>query len=148
MYLKSCPSTLKKIVHQKFSIIPFYCLGFWWHISFKFSIIISWFEQLKLSLLLHLWFTVLRLTLTRILLNFWVSFHRLLQMTWWSQTRLQNCLYTISYRAFHIFVQAKFPDGGLILGSSQFSVLPQLPPKTMLSFKEVKIDTKISNSLC
>jgi len=36
------------------------------------------------------------------------------------------------YRAFHRFGQAKFPDGGLDLGSSQFSILPQLPPKTML----------------
>ncbi len=27
-------------------------------------------------------------------------------------------------RAFHGFGQAKFPDGGSILGSSQFSVLP------------------------
>jgi len=34
-----------------------------------------------------------------------------------------------SYRAFHRFGQAKFPDGGLVLGSSQFSILPQLPPK-------------------
>jgi hypothetical protein len=41
----------------------------------------------------------------------------------------------LKYRAFHRFGQAKFPDGGL----SQFSVLPQLPPKTMLGFKEVKI---------
>jgi len=52
------------------------------------------------------------------------------------------------YRAFHRFGQAKFPDGGSVLGSSQFSVLPQLPPKTMLSLKEVKIDLKISYSLC
>jgi len=43
-----------------------------------------------------------------------------------------------TYRAFHR--QAKFPDGGSILGSSQFSVLPQLPPKMMLSLKEAKID--------
>jgi hypothetical protein len=41
-----------------------------------------------------------------------------------------------------------FPDGGSVLGSSQFSELPQLPPKTMLSLKEVKIDSKISISLC
>jgi len=33
-------------------------------------------------------------------------------------------------------VQAKYPNGGLVLGSSQFSVLPQLPPKTMLSLKK------------
>jgi len=28
------------------------------------------------------------------------------------------------YRALHRFGQAKFPDGGLVLGSSQLSVLP------------------------
>jgi len=55
---------------------------------------------------------------------------------------------TYFYRAFHRFGQAKFPDGGSILGSSQSSVLPRLPSKTMLGLKEVKIDTKISNSLC
>ncbi len=32
-----------------------------------------------------------------------------------------------NYRAFHGFGQAKFPDGGLVLGSRQFSILPQLP---------------------
>jgi len=35
------------------------------------------------------------------------------------------------YRVFHIFREAKFPDGGLHLGSSQFSILPQLPPNTV-----------------
>jgi len=44
------------------------------------------------------------------------------------------------YRAFRRFGQAKFPDGGLVLGSSQFSILPQLPLKTMLGLKVVKID--------
>jgi len=39
------------------------------------------------------------------------------------------------YRAFHGFGQAKFPDGGLILGSRQFSILPQLPQKMMLGLK-------------
>jgi len=52
------------------------------------------------------------------------------------------------YRAFHRFGQAKFPDGGLALGSSQFSILPQLHQKTMLDSKGVKIDLKISNSSC
>jgi len=28
------------------------------------------------------------------------------------------------YKAFHRFGQAKFPEGGLILGSGQFSILP------------------------
>jgi hypothetical protein len=30
---------------------------------------------------------------------------------------------------FHRFEQAKFPDGSLGLGPSQFSLLPKLPPK-------------------
>jgi hypothetical protein len=51
-----------------------------------------------------------------------------------------NIYETFNYRAFHIFGQAKFPDGGSVLGSSQFSVLPQLLPKMMLGLKEVKID--------
>jgi len=44
------------------------------------------------------------------------------------------------YRVFHGFGQAKFPDSGLVLGSSQFS---KLPPKSMLNLKVVKIDQKI-----
>jgi len=51
------------------------------------------------------------------------------------------------YRAFHRFAQAKFPDGGSILGTSQFSMLPQLPPKILLDSKVVKIDRKIIVSL-
>jgi len=50
-----------------------------------------------------------------------------------------------TYRAFHGFGQAKFADGSSVLGSSQFSILPQLPQKTMLGLKGVKIDSKISN---
>jgi len=52
------------------------------------------------------------------------------------------------YRAFHRFGQAKFPDGGSALGSSQFSILPQLHQKTMLASKGVKIDSKTNNSNC
>jgi len=48
----------------------------------------------------------------------------------------------IWYRAFHGFGQAKFPDGGSVSGSSQLSILPQLPPKIMLDPKVVKIDPK------
>jgi len=47
------------------------------------------------------------------------------------------------YRAFHGFGQAKYPDGGLFLGSSQFTILLQLPPKIMLDSKVAKIDPKI-----
>jgi hypothetical protein len=46
------------------------------------------------------------------------------------------------YREFHRFGQAKFPDGVLIFGSSQFSILPQQPPKILLDSKVVKIDPK------
>jgi hypothetical protein len=49
---------------------------------------------------------------------------------------------------FTRFGLAKFPDGGSVLGSSQFTVQPQLTPKIMLGLKEVKIDSKISNLLC
>jgi len=47
------------------------------------------------------------------------------------------------YRAFLGFGQAKFPHGGSVLGSSQFTVLPQLPLEMMLDSKVVKIDSKI-----
>jgi len=40
-----------------------------------------------------------------------------------------------TYRVFHRYGQAKFPDGGLVLGSSQFSNLPQLPLETSAQFK-------------
>ncbi len=55
--------------------------------------------------------------------------------------------YLYSYRAFHGFVQAKFPDGGSALDSGQFSILSQLHQKLMLASKGVKIDSKISNPL-
>jgi hypothetical protein len=51
------------------------------------------------------------------------------------------------YRAFHGFGQAKFPNGGSVLGLSQFLKLPQLHLKMMLCLKVVKIDSKIRNSL-
>jgi hypothetical protein len=43
---------------------------------------------------------------------------------------------------FHQFRQAKFADGGSILGSSQFWVLLQLPLKMTLAKKEAKIQFK------
>jgi len=39
------------------------------------------------------------------------------------------------YRAFHGFGQAKLPNGGSVLGSSQFSVILQLPSKNDAQFK-------------
>jgi len=50
-------------------------------------------------------------------------------------------------RAFHGFWQAKFACGGSILGSSQFTLLLQLPIKMTLDLKVVKIDTKIIISI-
>ncbi len=44
-----------------------------------------------------------------------------------------------TYRAFHGFGQAKFPDGGYVLGYSQFSIMPQLPPKTILDLTKKKL---------
>jgi hypothetical protein len=41
---------------------------------------------------------------------------------------------------FHGFGQAKFADGGSILGSSKFTELPQLPLKVTLNLKKVKND--------
>jgi len=52
------------------------------------------------------------------------------------------------YRAFHGFGQAKFPDGSLVLGSSQFSILPQLPQKSTQNVKVAKFDSKIIISIC
>ncbi len=40
---------------------------------------------------------------------------------------------SLSYREFHGLGQAKFSYGGLVLGSSQFSLLPQLPQKMTLN---------------
>jgi hypothetical protein len=40
-------------------------------------------------------------------------------------------------------VQAKFPDGGSVLGLIQFSTLPQLPPKILFDSKVVKTYPKI-----
>jgi hypothetical protein len=51
------------------------------------------------------------------------------------------------YRKFFGFVQAKFAYGSSILGSPQFTLLPQLPLKTMLDLKVVKIDSKIIISI-
>jgi len=56
----------------------------------------------------------------------------------------------LTNKAFHRFGQTKFPNDGSVLGSSKFSILPheQLPLKTMLDLKVVKIDPKIIISLC
>ncbi len=47
------------------------------------------------------------------------------------------------YSVFHWFRHAKFANGGSILRSSQFSMLPHLPHKIECASKVVKIDPKI-----
>ncbi len=67
-------------------------------------------------------------------------------MTWdQQQIHMRNVskkLDRFTNRAFYGFGKAKLAYGGLILGSSQFTLLPKLPLKTMLDFKMVKIDSK------
>ena len=46
------------------------------------------------------------------------------------------------------FNLVKICNGGLVLGSSQFSLLPKLPQKMMLASKVVTIESKIVISLC
>jgi len=53
----------------------------------------------------------------------------------------ENC--ASSCRVFHRFGQAKFAYGGLVLGLSQFLLLPQPPQKMTLTSKVVKINSKI-----
>jgi hypothetical protein len=52
-----------------------------------------------------------------------------------------------SYSVFQGFCKAKSANGGLILSSSQFLILPQLPQKMKLALKVVKVDSKIIISL-
>jgi len=51
-----------------------------------------------------------------------------------------------SYRAFLRFGHAKFDYDASIFGSSQFTLLPQLPLKTLLGLKVVKIVSKSYNA--
>ncbi len=51
------------------------------------------------------------------------------------------------YSVFHRFRHAKFANDGLILSSSQFLILPELPQKMKLTSKVVEIDPKIIVSL-
>jgi len=48
----------------------------------------------------------------------------------------------VNYRAFHGFGQARFDDGGSILGLSQFALLPRLPLKMVLDLKRSKLTQK------
>ncbi len=51
------------------------------------------------------------------------------------------------YSVFLGFRDAKSANGGSILSSSQFLILPQLPQKMKLASKVGKVDSKISVSL-
>jgi len=59
----------------------------------------------------------------------------------------KNHRWAALYRVFEGFVQAKIAYNGSVLGSSQFTLLPQLPLKMTLDFKVIKIDTNIIISL-
>ncbi len=47
------------------------------------------------------------------------------------------------YSVFQGFSKAKSANGGSILSSSKFLILPQLPQKIKLASKVVKVDSKI-----
>jgi hypothetical protein len=53
----------------------------------------------------------------------------------------------VSYSVFQGYSKAKSANGGSILSSSQFLILPQLPQKIKLASKVVKVDSKIIISL-
>jgi hypothetical protein len=53
----------------------------------------------------------------------------------------------VKHTGFQEFEQAKIANGGLILSTSHFSLLPQLPQKTELASKVVKIYSKIIISM-
>jgi hypothetical protein len=52
-----------------------------------------------------------------------------------------------TYSVFQGFRQAKSANGGSILSSSQFLILPQLPQRMDLTSKVIKVDSKIIVSL-
>jgi hypothetical protein len=55
-----------------------------------------------------------------------------------------NTSYNLNmYSVFQGFSKAKSANGGSILSSSQFLILPQLPQKIKLASKVVKVDSKI-----
>ena len=60
----------------------------------------------------------------------------------WTSTEMDNVDICFCYSVFHRLRQAKFDNGGSILSSSQFLILPQLPEKLKLASKVVKIDSK------
>ena len=65
-----------------------------------------------------------------------------------SRPTKQRYLMEQYYRAFHRFGPAKIANGGLVLGSSRFLLLPQPPQKMMLASNVVKIVSRIIILLC
>jgi len=60
--------------------------------------------------------------------NFYLVARSVLCFLFWASRSM-----VFDYKAFHRLKQYKFPDGGSVLGSSQFSILPQLPPNILLN---------------
>jgi hypothetical protein len=60
---------------------------------------------------------------------------------------LQAAVLNLLYSVFQGFSEAKSANGGSILSSNQFLILPQLPQKMKLASKVVKVDSKIIISL-
>ncbi len=82
-------------------------------------------------------------------LNFWK-----IELKWFGQSERKEIKLVVRflcwhpwYSVFQGFSKAKFANGGLILSSSQFSILPQIAQKMKLASKVVKVDSKIIISL-
>ncbi len=78
-------------------------------------------------------------------INHFHSFYNFIPGEWSKRRRNKSTLR--NYNVFHQFRQANFTNGGSILSSSQFLLLPQQPQKMMLALKLVKIYSKIIISL-
>jgi hypothetical protein len=87
----------------------------------------------------------LQLSVTPVPIYFLIFFHQQKQQIFFSHKEilLSLSLSLESYSVFQGFSKAKFANGGSILSSSQFSILPQIAQKMTLASKVVKIDSKI-----
>ncbi len=76
-----------------------------------------------------------------------------LALNYVSNVMFVNLLYVVPFNShkycsvFHRFKQAKFDNGGSILSSSQFLLMPQQIQKMKLASKVVEIDSKIISLL-
>ena len=64
-----------------------------------------------------------------------------------NETCASEIKFSSFYSVFQGFSKAKSANGGSILSSSQFLLLPQLPKKMELALKVVKVDSKIIVSI-